>query len=63
MLAGRDGRFGGRGVTIKAAVTAGWLVAQELTNRKGDYDKPFAVGNFAMGGVLVGVAVRNGGTK
>lgn len=60
ILAGPNGRFGARGVSIKAAVAVGWLVTQELMTRKDRRPrKAFAIANTAGGVFLGGVAVRN----
>ena len=60
VLAGRNGRFGGRGLTIKAAIGAGWLVTQEIVTRHDDgAPATFAVANTAAAAALGAVAVPN----
>lgn len=64
ILAGPNGRFGARGVSIKAAIAAGWIITQELTTRKDHRPrKAFAIANTAGGVFLGGVAVRNNRRK
>jgi hypothetical protein len=59
VLAGRDGRFGSRAITIKAGIGAGWLIFQHTTNRHGKRDAPYTVANFAAGTTLGAIARRN----
>lgn len=59
LLANSQGRFGVRGVAVKGAIVAGWLICQRLQNRHGKYDKEFAIANFALAGGIGAVAVHN----
>ena len=53
-------RFGSRSTAIKFAVTGAVIGVEALLTRKhSELERPFAWGNFAMTGVLTGIAVRN----
>jgi hypothetical protein len=49
------GQFGARSMAIKAGVTTGILLIQRRTH----HAAPIVVANFAVGGALTGIAVRN----
>ena len=60
ILRGSDGRFGARGVSIKAAVSSGILVYQYFHDRHDGARRSLATRlNFAMGGVYAATAVHN----
>lgn len=59
-LRGPDGRFGARGLAVKAGVTAGYLVATRLILRRhSDKVRQVAIVDFAVAGVFAGAAVYN----
>lgn len=57
VLAGRDQRFGGRGIAIKAGITGAWLGAQWLTRRRDR--RAWTVGNVAIAASWCGAAGWN----
>ena len=60
LLASSDGKFGERGIAIKAGIAAAVLVPQVLLVRKHkDLRSKFAIANFVEAGVFSGVAVHN----
>lgn len=72
ILKGADGRFDGRSIMIKSAITGGLILWQEIQIRTISKGKPHdqkalmkfnGVVNSAMAGVFIGVARRNYGIK
>jgi hypothetical protein len=60
LLKGSGGRFGARGVTLKASVTGAAMIIQWRLVRKDPKVTPyFATANLATAGILTGAAVRN----
>ncbi|MBV8808347.1 MAG: hypothetical protein JO033_06695 [Acidobacteriaceae bacterium] len=58
-LASSDGTFGARGLSIKAAVTAGVIVPEILFRKHENLKSAFAIGNFAQAAVFTGVSIHN----
>lgn len=59
-LRSSDGRFGGRGLAVKAGVTAGYLAATRLILRRHpDKARQVAIVDFAVAGVFAGAAAYN----
>jgi len=56
MLRGKDGRLGKKGVSIKAAIAGGTVVAQWLCGKRSR--KLFTKVNFAIAGCSSGLALR-----
>lgn len=59
LLASSDGRFGAKGLGIKAGFAAGLLVPQVLLRKHKELKVPFAVGNFGEAAIFTGVAIHN----
>ena len=60
VLANGNGRFGGKAIAIKAALAGGIAGGQYLLLRNNhEAEKYTAIGNFALAGVMGGVAARN----
>jgi len=60
ILAGRDRRFGARGVAIKAGIAAGTLIMQwAIMKRHPKAAKAFSYVNFGIAGSYVGFTIRN----
>jgi hypothetical protein len=60
-LASSDGRFGAKGLSIKAGVAAGVIIPQVLLRHRKDLKSKFAIGNFAEAALFGGIAARNMG--
>lgn len=58
-LRGSDGRFGARGLTIKAAGTAAYLAVQAIRGRDPDKARQIALTNAAVAAIFGGAAVYN----
>lgn len=59
-LQSADGRFGGRGIAIKTAITGGAIFSQMLLLRKNHEAAPYAaVANFALSGLFTSTAIHN----
>ncbi|MBV9304385.1 MAG: hypothetical protein JOY62_05860 [Acidobacteriaceae bacterium] len=58
-LASSDGRFGAKGLSIKAAIAGGGIVPQLLLRRHRNLWKPFTVANFVEAGVFTGTSIHN----
>ena len=64
MLAGPDGRFGARGVTIKSAGLGAGLLVEGLLGRKYPRARKwFAIVNFSVAGALSAAAAHNYGSR
>lgn len=64
ILAGHNGRFGSRGVTIKLGLLAGNLTAQHLILRNNpEKHKQLAIINLCTAGAYTGIAARNFSVK
>jgi len=64
MLAGRDRRFGARGLAIKSLITGGAIGGQLLLVRSNrSAAKPAAIANFGMSGLFTAAAIHNMGNK
>lgn len=64
LLQSADGRFRGRGILIKSALTGGAITSQMLLLRKNPEAAPYAaVANFALSGLFTSVAVHNLGNS
>lgn len=64
MLAGRDRRFGARGLAIKSLITGSAIGGQWLLVRGNrSAAKPAAIANFGMSGIFAAAAVHNVGNK
>ncbi len=59
LLASSDGRFGARGLSIKAAFAAAVIVPQICLRKHSELKGLFAAGNFAEAAAFTGVAVHN----
>jgi len=58
-LASSDGRFGTKGIAIKAAIASAGLVPQLMLRRHRDLRTTFTVANFSEAAVFTGIAVHN----
>lgn len=64
MLRGANGRFGGRGIAIKSAITGSAMASQIFLLWKNSEALPHAtVANFALSGLFTSVAVHNLGNS
>lgn len=64
LLASSNGKFGVRGITIKAGMAGGVILTEALIMRKHkDMRTIFAIGNFADAALFTGTAVHNLGIK
>jgi hypothetical protein len=61
LLASSDGRFGVRGVSMKAAFAGAVILPQILLRRHKDLRMKLAIGNFAEAAVFTGISVHNMG--
>jgi hypothetical protein len=61
LLASSDGRFGAKGVSIKAGVAAGVILPQVRLHRHKYLKSKFAIGNFAGAALFGTVAIHNMG--
>ncbi len=59
LLRGPDGRFGARGVEIKAALLGGTLVFQRLLLRHRRIEVPLGIANLGVAGWTAAAAVHN----
>ena len=60
VLANENGRFGGKGIALKAGIAGGIAVAQYFLMKKSrSGGSKMAIMNFGMAGVLGGVAMYN----
>lgn len=60
LLAGQDGRFGGRGVVIKAGMAGGVILFQWIVLRRNPRaSKVFGIANIGAGAAFGSVASRN----
>ena len=62
-LASADGRFGAKGVSLKAGLAAAVFMPQIALRRHKELRVPFIVGNFAQAALFGGVAVHNLGVR
>lgn len=62
ILAGPDGRFGAKGISIKAGMAGGTLLFEALVIRKHRHaGRVFGVVNLGCGAAFAGIAARNQG--
>jgi hypothetical protein len=59
LLASSDGRFGAKGLSIKAGSAAAVLIPQVLWRKHKDLKPAFAAGNIAEASIFAGVSVHN----
>jgi hypothetical protein len=59
LLASSDGRFGAKGLSIKAGTAAAVLVPEILWRKHKDLKPAFAAGNLAEASIFAGVSVHN----
>lgn len=59
LLASSNGTFGGRGVAIKAGLTAAVIIPQICLRKRKEYRTVFTIGNFAEASVFTVAAVHN----
>lgn len=59
LLASSQGRFGAKGIGIKAAIASAGIVPQLMLHRHRDLRTTFTVANFGEAAVFTGVAVHN----
>ncbi len=59
LLASSDGRFGAKGLSIKAGVAAGVIIPEILFRKHKDLKTKFAIGNFAEAAVFTGAGIHN----
>jgi hypothetical protein len=59
LLASPNGQFGGKGLALKAGLTAGILIPQLCLRKHRDLKRAFIVGNFAQAALFTGVSVHN----
>ena len=59
VLASSDGRFGAKGVSIKAAIAGAGLLPQLLLRHHKDFRTTFTIANFAEAAIYTGVSVHN----
>ncbi|HEX4164237.1 MAG TPA: hypothetical protein VHZ55_02080 [Bryobacteraceae bacterium] len=60
-LASSDGRFGAKGLSIKAGMAAGVIIPEILFRKHKDLKTKFAIGNFAEAAIFGGAAIHNMG--
>ena len=58
-LASSDGRFGAKGLSIKAAFAAAVIIPQICLRKHNELKGAFAAGNFVEAGIFAGVSVHN----
>ncbi len=61
VLASANGRFGAKGVSIKAGVAAGTIVSEILLRKHNDLKTKFVIGNLAETTLFTTAAVHNFG--
>ena len=61
ILASANGRFGAKGVSIKAGVAAGTIVSEILLRKHNDLKTKFVIGNLAETALFSTAAVHNFG--
>jgi hypothetical protein len=61
LLRGPDGKFGTRGIALKAGITGITLLPQLLLRNHENLRKPFTIANFAQAGMYSGIAIHNAG--
>jgi hypothetical protein len=61
LLRGSDGKFGARGIALKAGITGITLLPQLLLRSHENLRKPFTIANFAQAGMYSGIAIHNAG--
>jgi hypothetical protein len=59
LLASSDGRFGAKGLGIKAGFAAATIIPQICLRKHKALKGPFAFGNFAEAAIFTGVSVHN----
>jgi len=62
-LASSDGRFGAKGVSIKAGLAMAVFMPQIALRRHKELRVPFTIGNFAQAALFGGVAAHNLGVR
>jgi len=61
VLRGSDGKFGTKGIALKAGITGITLLPQLLLRNHANLRKPFTIANFAQAGMYSAVAIHNAG--
>lgn len=59
LLASSDGRFGAKGLSIKAGFAGAVILPQLLLRKRKDLRTKFAIGNFAEAAVFSGDSIHN----
>ena len=60
-LASSNGTFGARGISIKAGIAGGTILAEVLLRKHKDLRTTFVIGNFTQAALFSAVAVHNMG--
>jgi hypothetical protein len=61
LLRGSDGKFGGKGIALKAGIAGITLIPQLLLRNHENLRKPFTIANFAQAGMYSAIAIHNAG--
>jgi hypothetical protein len=63
LLASSNGKFGVRGISIKAGTAGGVIITEVLMRKHKDLRTMFDIGNFAGAALFTGTAVHNLGIR